>query len=487
MQQLKDALQAPGTRDVVVLLGAGASTGAGIPDFRGDQGIYQQFGVDRCEDLFRLSAYRRNPKPFAAFARWWMGLQPEPTKVHRFLRWLDDRARLLHVFTQNLDGLELDAGVHPSRVSQFHGNLDSASCTDCHLPCNIREWKQTVGLGNDPPRCVQCNGWTKPDIVFFGEAVRDAPIAKMTEASIVIVIGTSLQVAPFRMLPSMAPNAHTRVALDLRQVDWDGDTLVGDASETCQQLMNTPSVTVPTDTVQRFLVNADMAADFFDFCFGDNKDDLVLFFAAARRKYFNQDDDPEGQFQEPSAKRSVFLDPKVERASRALKTVKRYGLDPVDHPYHMNWCVLYTHVNLRSTQKALQLMHGELLTELQEHGKYNDRTGFQRFESCARRKASAVKCRIYTIDADSTEECNVVDAMLKFYQLQPHGIVDTQGGRHYLLALDRLSQKEKQTFFKTVVGKLGEAGVTCDPDMSCPVPGTLQAGKMVRWTRVATL
>src|SRR5512147_3315701 len=75
---------------VVVLTGAGVSTSAGIPDFRGPRGLYVTRQYDP-EKTFDIGYFDRDPTYFFAFARDFVQLieQVQPTLTHRFLAALE--------------------------------------------------------------------------------------------------------------------------------------------------------------------------------------------------------------------------------------------------------------------------------------------------------------------------------------------------------------------------------------------------------------
>lgn len=79
--------------------------------------------------------------------------------------------------------------------------------------------KEHVEKG-EVPRCT-CGGLVKPDIVFFGEGL---PIEfsrnsyAMTEADLVLIIGTSLTVYPFAALPDLVRPKTPRVLFNKDQV-----------------------------------------------------------------------------------------------------------------------------------------------------------------------------------------------------------------------------------------------------------------------------
>lgn len=190
---------------IVVMMGAGASVSAGIPDFRSPGiGLYsnlQKYNVPTAESIFTLSYFRENPQPFCLLVR---DLYPtgkyKPTPAHHFIAFLARLGWLQRCYTQNIDGLEEIAGVPADLVIQSHGGFGSASCIDCHAQADtdmVRQILDSCGI----PRCLQCHGLVKPDIVLFGE---DLPQRwnHLTDndfalADILIVMGSSLQVFPF--------------------------------------------------------------------------------------------------------------------------------------------------------------------------------------------------------------------------------------------------------------------------------------------------
>lgn len=74
--------------------------------------------------------------------------------------------------TQNVDSLELRAGVPPSRLLEAHGTFRTARCAVCRKSYDGERWKQDV-REERIPKCgnVKCGGAVKPDVVLFGEQV----------------------------------------------------------------------------------------------------------------------------------------------------------------------------------------------------------------------------------------------------------------------------------------------------------------------------
>ena len=104
-------LKAGAFRNVVVVQGAGVSTGSGIPDFRTKgSGLYSnlaQYNIPYPEAIFDIGFFTKRPKPFFTLAK---ELYPsgkyKPNVVHYFARLLHEKEVLMRVYTQNIDGLE---------------------------------------------------------------------------------------------------------------------------------------------------------------------------------------------------------------------------------------------------------------------------------------------------------------------------------------------------------------------------------------------
>jgi NAD-dependent deacetylase len=194
-------------RSVVALTGAGISTAAGIPDFRGPQGIYVTRRYDP-EKVFEVGWFRRAPQYFYEFSRDFVATVKDiqPTFTHRFLADLEKAGNLAGVVTQNIDMLHQLAGSR--KVVELHGSYRSATCTNCRR--SIGEltyawWEKAMLASPTPPvaLCPACKGVLKPDIVFFGELVNafDEAERMVAQCDLLLVLGSSLKVTPASFLP----------------------------------------------------------------------------------------------------------------------------------------------------------------------------------------------------------------------------------------------------------------------------------------------
>ena len=194
------------------LTGAGISTGAGIPDFRGPKGLYvtRRYDPDR---VFDIDAFRADPAPFYEFTRDFMDLlaNVRPTLAHRALARLEAAGMLKGVVTQNIDALHRRAGSR--NVVEVHGSYWTAACTACGRAeegaSSARWWAEAVRSGPRAPvvLCARCGGVVKPNVVFFGEAVQGFDEAEelARRADLFLVMGSSLAVHPAATLPFLSP------------------------------------------------------------------------------------------------------------------------------------------------------------------------------------------------------------------------------------------------------------------------------------------
>lgn len=183
----------------VALTGAGISVGSGIPDFRSPGGLWAVFSP---EEYATLEVFHRRPAKawelFRALGKVLLGKQPNP--AHRALAELEQLGRLQGIVTQNIDNLHQQAGS--SRVFEIHGDHQHLHCLHCNnkIPV-LPEHYQTEAV----PLCADCGFPLKPNVVLFGEAVRelDAIHAFIADCDLLLVIGTSAQVYPAAALPSL--------------------------------------------------------------------------------------------------------------------------------------------------------------------------------------------------------------------------------------------------------------------------------------------
>ena len=238
------------------------STNLGIPDFRSkDTGFYtklRNMGFQDPESLFNLEDFDMDPscvgqtsriianpsRRFYSLAGELLPALNRWSPTHQFIRLLQDKGKLLRNYTQNIDNVESYAGILPEKVIHCHGSWKTATCRKCKntVPgeqifdalrrrvvatcqsCTLQSegLKRKRPAGASKPRKkttagdfeddddedddIPTPGVMKPDITFFGESLPKIFYDSVNEVDrplvdLVIVIGTSMKVAPVSEIP----------------------------------------------------------------------------------------------------------------------------------------------------------------------------------------------------------------------------------------------------------------------------------------------
>lgn len=215
------------SRYFVVLTGAGVSTESGLPGFRSrGTGLWEQ--VDPMEVL-SAEALEKRPELFYTTGLSLLGgfSDVEPNEAHRALAKLEEAGLLKAVITQNIDSLHQKAGSR--KVIEVHGNLREATCTRCGRKFPFRYVLELVRGGQIPPKC-ECGGKIRPDVVLFGDPMPpafDDAVEEASRSDFMLVIGSSLQVAPAAYLPRLAGKLAI-VNLEPTPYDWRAEVVVRD-------------------------------------------------------------------------------------------------------------------------------------------------------------------------------------------------------------------------------------------------------------------
>lgn len=125
---------------------------------------------------------------------------------------------LSHFSKLRYAGLEAVAGVDPDRLVECHGHFRSASCINCGSAHDADNCKSSMLEQSLAPTCNSCGGLVKPTITFFGEVMpsRFGDLVHFDVAScdLIVVVGTSLLVAPVAYIPDWVKSDCHRVLLN---------------------------------------------------------------------------------------------------------------------------------------------------------------------------------------------------------------------------------------------------------------------------------
>jgi len=203
---------------IVVLTGAGISTGSGIPDFRGPQGVWTTNPA--AEKQATLQHYLADAEVRRAAWRNRMNSPvwtARPNAGHLALVELERRGKLHALITQNIDELHQQAGHAPQRVIEVHGTVRRAMCWACGRRFPMQAVLDRVRAGEADPPCPVCGGILKSDTISFGQAlvpeVIDRALSAAAEADLLLAIGSTLQVFPAASVVPAAKDAGARIVI----------------------------------------------------------------------------------------------------------------------------------------------------------------------------------------------------------------------------------------------------------------------------------
>lgn len=191
-KQLVDLIKS--STHTVVHTGAGISTQAGIPDFRGPKGVWT------------LQKKGEAPQINISFD------EAIPTKTHMALKALIEQNRVQYIVSQNIDGLHLKSGISREYISELHGNMYVDECSKCKRQYVRKEATQTVGkktsgdICRGSPTLRPCRGGVLHDTILDWEHELpdndlDLAITHSGIADLNIVLGSTLQIVPSGNLP----------------------------------------------------------------------------------------------------------------------------------------------------------------------------------------------------------------------------------------------------------------------------------------------
>lgn len=193
-------------KKLVVLTGAGISAESGIKTFRDADGLWEGHDV---MEVATPEGWKKNPQLVLDFynKRRRQLNEVDPNPAHRSIRELESKYDV-SIITQNVDDLHERAGS--SEVIHLHGELKKArSSFDQDL---ILDWQGDINIGD----FCEHNHQLRPHVVWFGEEVpmmkRAAEIT--SEADILLIIGTSMQVYPAAGLIDFVPRGTTIYFID---------------------------------------------------------------------------------------------------------------------------------------------------------------------------------------------------------------------------------------------------------------------------------
>ncbi|TVY19132.1 NAD-dependent protein deacetylase SRT1 [Lachnellula arida] len=235
----------------IAFTGAGVSTSAGIPDFRGPDGAW----------TLRAQGRQRTGKAVST-------LQAIPTPTHMALVELQNQGLLKYLVSQNCDGLHRKSGMLPANISELHGNSNIESCKDCGKEYlrdfrAVATYEKTVHDHRTGRKCALCGGVLLDSIVNFGDFLPAAPLQHAQDnaekADLCLVLGSSITIPPACTIPeSVGKKKGAKLAIcNLQETPLDdlaSMRIYAKADDLMIRVMEKLNLLIPTFILRRRLV-----------------------------------------------------------------------------------------------------------------------------------------------------------------------------------------------------------------------------------------
>ena len=224
---------------ILIFTGARISTGSGIPDYRGPQGVWKTRTPIYYQEFMNSEHSRIEYWKYKSEA-WEICKRARPNATHFSIVQLEKADKLLMLVTQNIDALHQRAGTSQSRLVELHGTMASVECQQCHTMSDPEPHFRRFKESQKAPVCG-CGGYLKPATISFGQQLREDDLRKAfaatAEADLVIALGSTLSVTPAAMIPLQAALRGTPyIIINRGQTDHDDHSTVslrleGDVNE----------------------------------------------------------------------------------------------------------------------------------------------------------------------------------------------------------------------------------------------------------------
>jgi len=205
---------------VVVFTGAGISTESGIADFRSPGGVWSRMKPIYFQDFVAHEASRREAwtRVYSGAAGW---TGRAPNAGHLAVARLIAAGKASSVITQNVDNLHQASGVPEEQVIELHGNASYATCLDCGLRHELKDFERAFVEDGTLPTCRACAGLVKTATISFGQPMPQGPMrraqAQTQACDLFLVLGSSLVVHPAAAFPALAARRGARLVIVNRE------------------------------------------------------------------------------------------------------------------------------------------------------------------------------------------------------------------------------------------------------------------------------
>jgi len=256
VKKLKNWIQE--SKHTVIFTGAGVSTSAGIPDFRGPKGVW--------------TLEKKGLKPDMNVS--WD--DAKPTKTHMAISKLVEQKMTKFVISQNIDGLHLRSGIPRIYLAELHGNMFVDECTICKKMYVRSSASTTVGRKISQESCKNrerrpCRGKLRDFVLDWEDELPDddltLSLSHSTLSELSIVIGSTLQIIPAGNMPTYTKkNSGKLVIINLQPTKHDkkADLIINSYADGIFEMLfkelglEIPEFSKELDKVRRVKLNEDI-------------------------------------------------------------------------------------------------------------------------------------------------------------------------------------------------------------------------------------
>ena len=227
LQRLTEMVEA--CNKVVILTGAGISTAANIPDFRGPNGIWtleKKLQSKARRNKKQKLLHHHVPESDEVTTTKMDFSDAKPTLTHRAITFLAMKGKLQYCITQNVDGLHKRSGLSRDYHAALHGCVFTEKCHKCHAEyfgdrdCGGMSFQPT---GN---KCQMegCDGDLHDTLLDWEDLLPEADLKRANheaeDAELMLCLGTSLRIQPVGNFPLRAKRF---VIVNLQETPIDED------------------------------------------------------------------------------------------------------------------------------------------------------------------------------------------------------------------------------------------------------------------------
>ncbi len=167
---------------ILITAGSGMGVDSGLPDFRGTAGFWKAYPVIKnlgysFSEMANPAWFHKDPELAWAFYGHRLNLYRETTPHDGFYMLLDlvkEKNEDYFIYTSNVDGQFQKAGFDEEKILEIHGTIHHFQCTcSKHGIWSAKDEKVEVDMQKfkalNIPKCIECGGTARPNIMMFGD------------------------------------------------------------------------------------------------------------------------------------------------------------------------------------------------------------------------------------------------------------------------------------------------------------------------------